>query len=230
MSTCHNCPRRRRRASAALALALLGLWSASCGSRTPPTSTGEPGVILRDDFSQPDSGWDVHAGPDMTTDYDAGRYLIAVGEPNIDVWGRPGLELADALLEADAQYSEGPLNNEFGLMCRYAHSSDADSFYYFFISSDGYYEMGKVVKGTRTPLEPAGGFQPSPAIKPNPQDVNHLAATCRGDRFSFAINGTPVGEFTDDELPRGDVGLVAGTYDEGGVRIHFDNVVVRLPG
>jgi hypothetical protein len=28
-------------------------------------------------------------------------------------------------------------------------------------------------------------------------------------------------------LSRGDIALIAGTFDEGGVRIYFDNVVVR---
>jgi hypothetical protein len=38
-----------------------------------------------------------------------------------------------------------------------------------------------------------------------------------------------VGDFTDNELTHGDIGLLAGTYDEGGVQIHFDNLVARQP-
>jgi hypothetical protein len=45
----------------------------------------------------------------------------------------------------------------------------------------------------------------------------------------MAVNGTPLGDFDDEELARGDIGLMAGTFDEGGVRMYFDNVVVRQP-
>jgi hypothetical protein len=33
----------------------------------------------------------------------------------------------------------------------------------------------------------------------------------------------------DDTFASGDVGLLAGTYDEIGTDIHFDNFVVRAP-
>ncbi len=209
-----------------------GLLAAACTPPGTPAPPGTPGVIFYDDFSQTTSGWDQHTGSDATTDYDNGRYLIAVEEPGVDVWGRPGLELTDLSLDVDARYLAGPTNNEFGVFCRYSRSSDGrNSFYFFLISSDGYYALGKVVNDVRTILNPeAGSFQPAPAVRLEPEAVNHLAATCHGNQFALAVNGTPSGEFTDDALPQGDIGLLAGTFDEGGVRIDFDNVVVRPPG
>jgi hypothetical protein len=48
--------------------------------------------------------------------------------------------------------------------------------------------------------------------------------------MSLSINGAPVGEFEDADLSHGDIGLIAGTLlNEGGVKIHFDNLVVRKP-
>ena len=205
---------------------------AACVPRGGAATPSTPGIIFQDDFSQTTSGWDSYTGTDVTTDYDDGRYLIVVEEPLIDVWGRPGLELTDVEVSADTQYAGGPINNEYGLMCRYSQASDgSNSFYFFFISSDGYYALGKVVKDVRTVLNPAdGSFQPAAAIAPEPEAINHLVATCAGTHFSLAVNGTLVGEFDDDELPRGDIGLIAGTFDEGGVRLHFDNVSVQTPG
>jgi hypothetical protein len=204
---------------------------AACGQSGRPLSA-EPGILFRDDFSQPNSGWDSHTGADLTTDYVEGRYLIAVEEPGIDVWARPGLALTDLVFEAETQYAAGPSNNEYGLICRYERRGDGrNSFYFFFISSDGYYALGKVVDDVRTILSPeVGSFQPSEAIRLEPEATNTLAATCDGNRLALAVNGVQVGEFTDDELRRGDIGLIAGTFDEGGVRIHFDNVLVRPPG
>lgn len=215
-----------RRAAACLSLALGAACAASPGSQPTPV---EPGVLFRDDFSQPTSGWDAYTGVDVITNYAEGRYLIAVEQVGVDVWARPGLNFTDLILETDTQYAAGPVNNEYGVMCRYERGSDGRaSFYFFFISSDGYYALGKVVKNARTILSPAeGSFQPSDAIRLAPDAINRLRATCAGNQFSLAVNDTPVGEFTDDELTRGDVGLIAGTFDEGGVRIQFDNLVVR---
>jgi hypothetical protein len=204
---------------------------AGCGP-TPQPAPAEPGILFRDDFSQTTSGWDSHTGADLTTDYVDGRYLIAVEEPGVDVWARPGLALTDLVFEAVTQYAAGPLNNEFGLICRYERGGDGrNSFYFFFISSDGYYALGKVVDDVRTILSPdVGSFQPSEAIRLEPDAANTLVATCAGDRLSLSVNGSQVGEFTDSDLKRGDIGLIAGTFDEGGVRIHFDNVIVRPSG
>lgn len=218
---------------AALRLLILAgaLALGACGP-AGGTAPVTPGVIFQDDFSDPNSGWDTHTGADVTTNYADGRYLLAAEEPLVDVWATPGLELTDVVIEADSQYAAGPENNEYGLMCRYTRAGDgSNSFYFFFISSDGYYALGKVVKNARTVLSPeAGSFQPSVTIQMGPSATNHLSATCQGTHFSLSVNGTRVGEFEDDELPRGDIGLIAGTFDEGGVRLLFDNVVVRQPG
>ncbi|MEP7357239.1 MAG: hypothetical protein ABI847_08365, partial [Anaerolineales bacterium] len=190
-----------------------------------------PGVLFQDDFSNPNSGWDRHTGADLTTDYDAGQYLVAITDPGVDVWGQPGLDLTDLAFTADTQYAAGPANNEYGLMCRYQRGGDGkNSFYFFLVSSDGYFALGKVIKDVRTILSPTeGSFQPTSALLPAPDAVNQLQAVCQGDHFSMSVNGTPVGDFTDNDLTQGDIGLVAGTFDEGGVKIHFDNVLVRKP-
>jgi hypothetical protein len=219
-----------RAAGAGILLAIAGALAA-CGPSVPPRAS-EPGILFRDDFAQTTSGWDSHSGADLTTDYVDGRYLIAVEEPGVDVWARPGLTLTDVVFEAETQYAAGPANNEYGLICRYERRGDGrNSFYFFFVSSDGYYALGKVVGDVRTILNPeVGSFQPSDAIRLEPEATNTLTATCDGDRLALEVNGVQVGAFTDGELRRGDIGLIAGTFDEGGVRIHFDNVVVREPG
>lgn len=219
-----------RRTSATLSLTMLAALAA-CGGPSGGATPGPPGVIFQDDFSNPNSGWDSYSGADATTDYVEGQYLIAVEEPLVDVWAHPGLEVADVNVEVDAWYGAGPINNEFGVMCRYTRAGDGtNSFYFFLVSTDGYYAMGKIVRDVRTVLSPeAGSFQPSAAIAQDLEAPNHLVVTCQGSRFSLAVNGTLLGEFTDDELPRGDVGLIAGTFDEGGVRIRFDDFIARQP-
>src|SRR5438270_3951571 len=216
---------------AVVCLSLSLFLAAGCAPARPAATPPAAGVLFQDDFSNPNTGWDKHAGADVTTDYDNGQYLIAVQQPAVDVWAQPGLDLTDVAVQVQAQYSAGPVNNEYGVMCRYQRGGEGkSSFYFFFISSDGYYALGKVANDVRTILSPAQGSpQPTTAIKPETDAVNVLSATCQGSHLALAVNGTPVGEFTDDTLKHGDIGLVAGTYDEGGVKIHFDNLVARHP-
>jgi hypothetical protein len=213
------------------AVAIAVAVAVACGPARPSGTPLAPGVLFQDDFSNPNSGWDKHTGVDVTTDYDSSQYLIAITDPGVDVWGRPGLDLTDVAFTTDTQYVAGPANNEYGLMCRYQRGGDGkNSFYFFLVSSDGYFALGKVIKDVRTIVSPTeGSFQPTSALLPAQDAVNQLQAVCQGDHLSMSVNGTPVGDFFDSELKHGDVGLVAGTFDEGGVKIHFDNVLVRKP-
>jgi hypothetical protein len=209
---------------------VLGLVLAGCAPARPQSSPPPAGVLFQDDFSNPNSGWDKQTSADVTTNYDNGQYLVAVAQPGVDVWAQPGLDLTDVAVAVQAQYSAGPTNNEYGLMCRYQRGGDGkSSFYFFVISTDGYYALGKVSKDVRKILSPAQGSpQKTSTIKPQ-SEANDLNATCQGQHLALTVNGTTVGDFSDNELTHGDIGLMAGTYDEGGVKIHFDNLVARRP-
>jgi hypothetical protein len=211
--------------------AVLGLALAVAACAPPRRVVyDEPGLLFQDDFSQEASGWDRHRDSLITTDYEDGRYVIAVEDVAQNVWALANLDLTDLTLAVDATYAAGPANNEFGVICRYTRSGDRHSFYFFFISSDGYYASGKVVSNRRTILNPeSGDFQPASAIVQALSATNRITATCAGRRLSFAVNGTDLGAFEDPELTHGDIGLIVGTFDEGGVKIYFDNLVVRQP-
>jgi hypothetical protein len=203
------------------------LAASACAPRSssPPR---DPNLLFTDDFSKADSGWDTYTGAEGAVAYDNGQYLIRVDEPQLYLWGTPGLNLTDAAIEGEATYAAGPVNNEFGVMCRFAKNGDQSSFYFFVISSDGYYASGKVVKDKLTYLDPKD-FQASSAISTDPAAVHHLAATCQGNKLSFSLNGVPLAAFEDSDLKRGDAGLIVGTFDEAGASLHFDNVVIRKP-
>ena len=140
----------------------------SCGPARSSATPLPAGVLFQDDFANNTTGWDQHTGADVTTNYDSGQYLIAVSQPSVDVWAQPGLDLTDVSVQVDTQYHGGPINNEYGLMCRYQRGGDGkNSFYFFYISTDGYYALGKVSKDVREILSPAQGSpQPTAAIKP----------------------------------------------------------------
>jgi hypothetical protein len=208
-------------------VALVMLLASACTPR-PSGPPGDPNLLFKDDFANVDSGWDRYTGAEGAVGYAEGQYQIRVDEPNIYLWGTPGLDLTDSALEADTIYAAGPANNEFGLICRFTQTDGKKNFYFFFISSDGYYVAGKVVRDKKTYLS-APDFQSSAAIKKDLATVNHLSATCAENNMAFAVNGVALGQFQDDELKHGGFGLIVGAYDEGEVEIRFDNVTVRKP-
>lgn len=210
-------------------LLVLAVVLVACIPTPIQPSPNAEGVIIQDDFSNENSGWDKHAGSDITTNYDNGQYLIAVETPNLDAWGLAGLDVNDAQISAEARYAAGPLDNSFGVLCRYTRSGNESSFYFIQISSDGYMRYGKVVKNAPQYLNATGDFEPLAAIVQGESGLNQVQAICQAQRISFSVNGQSVGEFEDTELTHGDVGLLAGTLNTGGVKIHFDNVVVKQP-
>jgi len=184
-----------------------------------PQPSPQTGLLYSDDFSDPSSGWLVLPGEDDEKGYSDGEYYVLVNKPNLASWGRPGRTFTDFRLEVDARKVAGPDDNGFGVVVRYR---DSANFYAFEISSDGYYAVLKLVNGGWEALAP---WSASPHINQG-ESTNHLTLIAQGANFSFSVNGEHLVDVVDTSYAEGDIGLLAGTYSEGGVRIHFDNVEV----
>ena len=126
-------------------------------------------------------------------------------------------------LEVDVAKLSGPDENRIGLLCRFVENN----YYFFMVSSDGYYTIGKYVGGNAIQLGQSE-MQYNEAIHTG-LAVNHLRADCQGSKLTFFINGTPVAMADDSDLTEGDVGLLAGTFAQPGVDVIFDNFVVLHP-
>jgi hypothetical protein len=187
--------------------------------------TVEPGgVLFQDDFSNPNSGWDKVTKDDGLTNYVDGAYRIFVNQANMDIWANPGLKFDDVRIEVDAVKMAGPDDNDFGVTCR---SQDENHFYFFIVSSDGYYGIGKI-SGDQQSLIGMDAMQPSETIKQGAAS-NHIRADCVGDSLSLYVNGEKLASANDSEYSNGDVGLIAGAFDTTGTDIHFDNFSVLKP-
>jgi hypothetical protein len=180
-------------------------------------------VLYQDDFSSPDSGWDrvQHDGGIM--DYDGGGYRILVMAPESNLWSTPGREFADARVEVDAGKLAGPDANRIGLICR----SDGASYYFFLIGSDGYYGLGVFTDGTAALLGQSS-MQASQAIRTGAA-VNHLRLDCAGAQLSGYVNDVQVASVRDESLRHGEVGVLAGSFEDAGADVVFDNFVVYQP-
>ena len=184
--------------------------------------TGE--ILFKDDFSNPASGWDQVSAATGETNYDDGSYRIWVNEPYTDLLANPHLNFKDVRIEVEAT-GGGPVDNVFGVICR--SNPAGDRYYFFVISSDGYYGIGKV-DGADQKLLSAEKMLPSKTIRLG-KLTNLLRADCIGDQLTFYVNNEKIAEAQDAAYTQGDIGLTAGSFDKPDVDIHFDNLTVTKP-
>jgi hypothetical protein len=182
------------------------------------------GTLFDDDFSDSSSGWDSVRTDLGMTDYDAGTYRIVVNEVTSDYWANPGKSFTDVRVEVDATKNGGPDDNDLGVQCRY---QDTENFYAFYISSDGFYAIAKVVGGEYQLLG-TEEMLPSDSIRQG-DATNHIRADCIGSRLTLYANGDQIHSTSDDSFATGDVGLIAGSFETPGADIRFDNFAVYQP-
>lgn len=247
---------------AAFALAVLILASLACQTLIPTgePSTSQPGsqppdnnppppqaqpivppppqevVLFQDDFSSTDTGWDIVNLDYKSTDYANGGFRIWVNKTQLDVWSTLNRDMGqDVVIEVDATKVAGPDVNDYGVMCRFAETSDSDGnkiyyFYFFLVSSDGKAVIAKTDNNQQTYLSQSGELEPNPAIRTG-NATNSIRAECIGNRLTLIVNGQRVMSVSDLGLGMSgaDVGMIAGTFDPIGVDILFDNFRVLKP-
>lgn len=208
-------------------LVLVGLGCQATGGDTGSTDSTDPKVLLSDDFSKESSGWDRHSGDEGSTDYYLDAYRIQItNQPQYYLWANPNKDLgSDVIVEVDAAVESGSQLNDIGIICRY---TDADNFYFLTISSDGYYGVSKFFNGEESLVGATEQSQNTSAIKSG-SESNHIQASCIGSEMVLTVNGTELTRVQDTDITAGDVGLLAGTYDEGDLSVMFDNFKVTAP-
>jgi hypothetical protein len=211
-----------------LALSLMSLvftacaYTAELGGNATTKATNP--VLFQDDFSDTAGGWTTLQAENKLIAYDKGGLRFFMNQSQFDYWSRPGLRFSDVHVEVDAAKKAGPDDNDFGLICRY---QDENNFYSLLISSDGYYGISKMHNGEHS-LIGAEGMQVSQAINKG-DSVNRISADCVGSTLSLSVNGKKLFEVKDTDFSSGDVGLIAGTADQPGVDVVFDNFIVMKP-
>ena len=188
---------------------------------TPIPQSGD--TLFYDDFTNPTTGWDRFSSAEGTMDYDGSGYRFLVNALQANFWSTPGKSFKDVRLEVDVAKLSGPDENRIGMLCRFVENN----YYFFMVSSDGYYTIGKYIGGNAIQIGQSE-MQYNESIHTG-LAVNHLRADCKGSTLIFFVNGTPVAKAEDTDLTEGDVGLLAGTFAQPGVDVIFDNFVVLQP-
>jgi hypothetical protein len=188
---------------------------------SPPSESGT--TLFFDDFSDTASGWERFTSAEGTMDYDGNGFRFLVNALDTNFWSVPGQSYQDVRVEVDVAKVNGPDENRIGVLCRFLQGN----YYFFMVSSDGYYTIAKYIGGNVIQLGQSQ-MQFNPSIHTG-LAVNHLRGDCIGDSLTFYVNGSPVAQAQDPDLSEGDVGLLAGTFGQPGVDVIFDNFFVLQP-
>ena len=180
-------------------------------------------VLFQDDFAKAVTGWDRLMTAEGIMDYDAGGYRILVNSLETNFWSTPHKDFSDVRIEVDSGKIGGPDENRIGVVCRFTGSD----YYFFLISSDGFYAIG-VYRAGQAVLLGQNEMRADSNIKTG-LAVNHLRADCMGNTLTFYVNGFQLAQVQDSTLASGDIGLLAGTFAQPGVDVVFDNFVVLQP-
>jgi len=188
-----------------------------------PDYASLPDVLLFDDFADPGGGWLVDSGGESAVGYLEGEYFIDVFLPDFWAWSLVGGDYVDIVVEVDTRIDTPTPDNSWGLFCRY---QDTDNQYAFEIGNDGLYVIYALVGGEFVQLS---DWMFSDAINTGPGAENHIRVSCVGDALELVVNGVTLAEVTDSTFQSGDVALLGATYESGGSRVLFDNLVLRQP-
>lgn len=195
------------------------------GDGASPTS--EPGSsiikgakLYSETFADSSTGWDEWDRSGKSRGgYESGEYFIEMLASDLIAWGNGYQNFDDFVIEVDSTKVAGPDDNAFGIVLRFV---DSDNFYIFAASNDGQYTFGYYLDNTWTAVV---SWTISDAVKQG-NTSNKLSVACKGNHFILSINGTVVEDLTDDTFSSGDIGLMARSGSEAGVKITFDNLNV----
>jgi hypothetical protein len=191
------------------------------------TDAPSGGILFEDDFSDESAEWDSFTDEYGTTDYADGTYLISIDEPMTFLFSDPDStgKFTDTRIEVDVLGSDD-VYHDMGVMCRI---EDPDNFYYFIISSDGYYAIGKFKDGEDLLLGTEEMLMDEDDVINLDVADNHVRADCIGDTLTLYANGEKLQEVKDSDFSKGNVGLIAGSYEDVPIVVLFDNFVVKQP-
>ena len=195
-----------------------------------PAATPTPynRVVLKDDFSDPSSGWDRKNSTDYILDYVKGGYRIFIGKEDGGQILWTDQVFTNTSVEVDVKKIGGPDDAWFGVTCRMKEGVGG---YAFELSLDGSYEVDKYTfapNGDQKAILTSGALS-SDVLKT--EDSYHIRAACDHSTLSLFVNEQFVSQTFDGAYSSGGAGMVSLTGDSGqsGVDHLYSNFVVKGP-
>ena len=170
------------------------------------------------EFRRDDGEWALVDEDDVTQSFRSRTLHIRLDRTDWVSWAiNNQLDAGSFLAEVDLAHVEGPENAESGLIFRFV---DEDNFYFFAVSANGYFSLFK--------REDAGwvtlvDWTESEALNSGPGTLNRIGVLARDETITLLVNSRGVAQVDDRSLDSGAIGLAAGTFQEAGLEVSFDN-------
>lgn len=188
---------------------------------------GRGGILFQEQFTAGQTGdWFTEVdeqGQSLITD---NRLVIRVDVPQTSQYATlQDPILTDFDLEIDASLLEGSLSSTYGVLFRMQNTAE---FYRFVITGNGQFVVEKrLADGHWQRL--TNDWQESGLINIGYDVTNRLRVVADGSSLLFYINGELVAQTSDASYDRGLIALDAGTFNQPGLRVAFDNLIIREP-
>ena len=211
-------------------------------STTPlaPTTTVAPGVLLRDNFENPKSGWPTIKDSTYFVGYHAPSwYHVDASMPGTQALSLLGVEYSNVAIEAHTFVDKtGSTTGRFryGLVFRASGPPSSppagikgpvrpEDFYAFVIDPRG--GRWALLHADTLPFRVLTGGRVKGLTGLDPTKPDTLRVTAYGRRLSLFVNGHRVGGFdTRNYHPSGDIGFYVENLDEQRAHVHFADIEV----
>jgi hypothetical protein len=187
-----------------------------------PVFTPTPEYLFRDEFENPESGWDERDDNYVKCQYSDGGFRMKLKMPNYYAWCFPPTQkdYADIRIDVDAKKIGGPDTTEFGIIARVV---DNNNYYIFIVTNDG---KGVIIKNEDDKFSGLSGEGYKKINGIVPDGMNHITVHLKGKNLELHVNGALVLSASDSSFKEGRVGLVIGNGDIAGADVLFDNFSV----
>ncbi len=179
---------------------------------------GEP--FFTDDFSQDDGAWRTAAGEDAAFFFEDEAYHIHILAPDTIELSSAGVRASDFYLEVEATQLAGAPTTWYGL---YFRGQADDRGYFYFINGDGAYQL---IWADEDDLEALIEETLSSALETGFGVTNRLGVLAQGSTLTLLANDAVLAEFEHVADAEGEIGLIAGTLDDGDMEVVFDNLAL----
>lgn len=202
--------------------------ASEAGRQAAPAA--KAGSTIRDDFSDPASGWVRRDNEERGADYRDGAYVVWMDNDASSYVGSSGTyesaEFGDTRFEVQATKRSGPPGAPIGLSCRQWSENQGERRGVYFADVDG---EGEVRIGL---YDEEGQEILAAAERPGlwRDGTNTLRLDCVGAALTFFVNGEEVLSARSGRFARGRVGVRAGGTSSGVTRVAFDDAVISVIG
>ncbi len=203
------------------------------GTPNAPTAVGGAGGIVPDDSPLAggavllDDNFENAAASGLGTDedassryaYEGGAYVIEVKEAEKIVWAQVDGTYSNARFAVDTEIPPGADVAAAGLIFHY---QDADNFYLFSVSNDGYYAL-EVLEGNEwTVLIDWTQSDAVDAVR------NRMRVETNGDSITLYVNDELLETTSDGTFTQGEAALAVSSLKDSTAEVHFDNLLIEL--